>query len=295
MSDHRYSRVLRASRVSSSRGGAPRRARPVRALVLAGTRAEGDPLLVSSGAPAKALVPIAGRPMVAWVVRALLDAGILPPVVLAIPGDVEPEVFHRALPEDLRREVALVPAADGPSASVLDALERRPAEAPALLVTTADHPLLSVGTVRAFLETAEPAEGFDAFIALVSADLVRAAFPARPSTFYRFHDHTVSGANLFLFRTTRSRTVADFWRRLERHRKHPLKMAWQLGPATLLSYRLGRLTLEGALQRLGRRTGCALGAVLLDDARAAVDVDRPHDLAFVEPLLAPGGRESPSR
>ncbi len=260
--------------------------RPVRALVLAGTRAEGDPMVLASGMPAKALVPVAGRPMLAWVLEALLSAGIQPPVTVAVPDDLDKRSFRDALPENLRAHVTLVSAAAGPSASVCEALDRRPTEAPALLVTTADNPLLRAETVDAFLSCAEPAEGFDAFIALVPAELVQAAFPARSSTFYRFRDGAVSGANLFLFRTTRARAVATFWQRLEQHRKNPMRMALQLGLSTLLAYRFGRLTLNAALERLGRRTGCALGAVLLEDARAAVDVDRPGDLALVEPLLS---------
>lgn len=285
MSDQRYSRVLRVPRKFSAATDKEQRARPVRALVLAGTRTEGDPLVAASGKPAKALVPVAGRPMLAWVVESLLNARIQPPVTVVVQGDMDQNVILDALPDDLRAQVSLVPAAGGPSASVLSSLERRAAEAPALLVTTADNPLLRTETVNAFLEVAEPAEGFDAFIALVPAALVRAAFPARPSTFYRFRDCAVSGANMFLFRTIRASAVAAFWRRLEAHRKSPLKMARQLGIATLLAYRFGWLTLDGALERLGERTGCALGAVLLNDAEAAVDVDTIDDLSLVEPLL----------
>ena len=49
---------------------------PVAALVLAGSRPGGDPLLASSGLTSKALLPIAGVPMLARVLAALQSEGL---------------------------------------------------------------------------------------------------------------------------------------------------------------------------------------------------------------------------
>jgi len=63
-------------------------------------------------------------------------------------------------------------------------------------------------------------------------------------------------------------------------------LAAALGPGTLLAYLCGWLTLDAGLARLSRRVGARLGAVLLDDPRAAVDVDSVADFELVERLLA---------
>ena len=68
-----------------------------------------------------------------------------------------------------------------------------------------------------------------------------------------------------------------------------LRLAAALGPGTLLAYLCGGLTLEAGLGRLSRRVGAQLGAVLLDDPRAAVDVDSVADFELVERLLTGTG------
>ena len=83
--------------------------------------------------------------------------------------------------------------------------------------------------------------------------------------------------------------MVSFWRRVEQDRKKPWRMIRLLGPGTLLSFALGRLTLDAALAAFGRRTGTALAAVEMPFADAAVDVDRPGDLTLAESILARRG------
>jgi hypothetical protein len=72
---------------------------------------------------------------------------------------------------------------------------------------------------------------------------------------------------------------------LEDARKKPLVMARRLGLATLLGYATGRLAMEDLLARFSARLGLEVGAVMLPDATAAVDVDSLADLALVEAIL----------
>jgi len=50
-------------------------------------------------------------------------------------------------------------------------------------------------------------------------------------------------------------------------------------------YLLGRLTLEKALNVLSRSMGCSVGYVLIDNPRAAVDVDSVSDRDLAEKIL----------
>ena len=54
----------------------------------------------------------------------------------------------------------------------------------------------------------------------------------------------------------------------------------------VLRYRLGMLSLEEALAKLGKRLGLRMRAVILPYANAAIDVDSIADLALVNDFLA---------
>jgi hypothetical protein len=57
----------------------------------------------------------------------------------------------------------------------------------------------------------------------------------------------------------------------------------------LVAYLLGRLTLEEALARASKVIGARLAAVVLPQPEAAIDVDKPADLALAESILARRG------
>jgi GTP:adenosylcobinamide-phosphate guanylyltransferase len=251
------------------------------ALVLAGSRGPEDPVAREAGVACKAVVPVAGRPMVVRVVSALGAS------------DAVADVTIVGLPEACARDPAVriglaeaeadtVSGAESPSASVALALSTM-APDKRVLVTTADHALLRAEIVDAFLSAAA-ASNADVAIGLVRYDLVTAACPGTRRTVTRFQDGGYCGTNLFAFLTERGREAVGFWSDLERHRKHPWRIMRSLGPMTLLRYVTGRLSLDHAMKRLSVLTGVRVEAVLLPFGEAAVDVDKPEDLILAESL-----------
>ncbi len=250
----------------------------ITALVLAGRRPGGgaDPMAATAGVSHKALLPVAGVPMLLRVVSALRAS----PAVGRIAVSVEaPEETLSGL-EGLEG-VLLRPAAPSPARSAAAALAEFGAP---LLVATADHALLTPDMVERFV-SAVPG-GVAAAAALARRETVLAAYPDARRTWLRFRDGAFTGCNLFLLAEAEGAARAVvFWRRVEAERKRPLAMARLLGPLFLLRFALGRLTLRAALDALGRRCGARLAAVEMPFADAAVDVDKPEDLALVEAVL----------
>ncbi|WP_232492592.1 nucleotidyltransferase family protein [Novosphingobium kaempferiae] len=242
-------------------------------LVLAGSRPGApDPVADAEGVAHKALVEIAGRPMLALVVSALRDAGIERIAVSAS----EPQVRDLAL----RLGCEVLATGTGPSASVaigLDALS-----AP-LLVTTSDHALLKGEWVRDFL--ADTPEGSDVAVLLARREAIEAAMPGSRRTYLRFADGHWSGCNLFLLATSRAGLAIETWKMVEADRKRPWRIAARLGLGMLVSYALGRLTLAEAIGRLGRRIGVTASLVAARDGLAAVDVDKPADLVDARAIM----------
>jgi len=256
---------------------------PVRALVLAGRRAQGE--VSPGGTPRhKALEPVDGVPMLERVVEALGATGAIAPIDVCSDDSLllgaTPALARLAGAGALR----IVKSGPSPAASVAAYLASDGARAP-VLVTAADHALLTPEMVRHFLSAAEATDA-DTVVALVEASLFRRQFPGARRTFIPLRDDAVSGANLFLFRTPRGAEVARFWVRAESFRKRPWRMVAVFGPRALARFALGRLDLDGALWQASRVIGARIAAVRMPFAEAAIDVDTPADLALANQLLA---------
>jgi len=243
------------------------------ALVLAGSRQGAvDPVAASEGVAHKALVDVAGMPMLARVLRSLREAGVQH---IAVAAD-HPEVLSLAY------AFSAIPVApgSGPSASVAEGF--RTMGAP-LLVTTADHALLKPEWIADFVADTPPLA--DVAVLMARRDRVEEALPDSRRTWLRFADGAWSGCNLFLLNSMRAGAAIETWKAVEADRKRPWKIAARLGLGTLASYLLGRLTLAEAIARLGRRVGVDAAVVAARDGLAAVDVDKPEDLVQVRQIL----------
>lgn len=247
------------------------------ALVLAGSRpGRPDPVALAEGVAHKALAEVGGQPMLARVIAALHDAGIDRVAVAAN----DPEVVLLAT----RLGAEVLPPQAGPSASVAAAFARMGAP---LLVTTSDHGLLQGQWVRDFL--ADVPAGADVALLLARRDAVEAAQPDARRTWLRFADGEWSGCNLFLLSSPAAQAAIATWEAVEADRKRPWRIAMRLGLRTLLDYALGRLGLGEAVVRLGARIGIVAAMVPARDGLAAVDVDKPEDLAAVRAIVAGRG------
>jgi GTP:adenosylcobinamide-phosphate guanylyltransferase len=255
------------------------------ALVLAGRRGASDEfadaLAASDASGHRALLDVAGVPMLVRVLRALLASPSVGAVVVSI-DDLEVLARVPELRDILAAgRVTVRQALDSPSRSVADVLELDPSEP--MLVVTADHALLTPEMIEHFTRNATG--DADVWVAVVTAAVIRARYPETRRTYLALRDTSVSGGNLFAFLTPRARRAAEFWVRAERYRKQPWRLAAAFGPLSLLLFALRRLSLDAALARMSRAMGARVGAVRMPWAEAAIDVDRPADLALVNRIL----------
>ena len=258
--------------------------RPMIAVVLAGDRTKKDSLIRHTKAGCKALIEIDGIPMVRRVLNALQQSKAVFKIVLA-----GPEAHEVAMDKPLSELVASgeiswrAPEAS-PSVSAFHTMQSLEPDTPVLLTTT-DHPLLTREIVDAFSRQSL-ADDVDVTVGLTPHALITDAYPGIKKTVFRFSDGDFCGCNLFAFLTPEGRQAASFWRKIEQQRKKPLVLLGLLGWRMVLRYRLGMLSLEEALAKLGKRLGLRMRAVILPYANAAIDVDSIADLELVKGFLA---------
>ncbi len=250
------------------------------ALLLAGRRPGTDPLATSRGETLKALIPVAGRAMVERVAATLLAC---PGIGRIAVMTQDTAAIAAVLPGDPR--LGFVVSGTGIAGSIVVAIERGALALP-LLVTTADHALLTPGTVAAFL-AGVPADA-DVAVGVVERGVVEARFPATRRTWLRFRGGDWTGANLFHLGNPRALGVLRVWAEVEQDRKKGWRLVARFGPVLLARFLTRTITLDAALRRAGRRLGADVRAVPLADPCAAVDVDKTADLILAEAVL--GGR-----
>jgi GTP:adenosylcobinamide-phosphate guanylyltransferase len=249
-------------------------------ILLAGERPGDDGFARSQGVSAKALIPVAGEPMLGRVARTLLDCPSVRDVVILAQ---QPEQLLTGPLEWMRAEARIRTARGGAgiSGSISGVAGSEAAPFP-LLVTTADHALLTVQMVETFLAGAGEA---DVAFALVEQSTVEAAFPETRRTWLRFSDGAYTGANLFALRTGAAHKALQIWAGIEQDRKKARRILSFFGPWLALRALTRTISLDSAARMVGRKAGLKLRPVRLPFAEAAIDVDKPADLELVERIL----------
>lgn len=262
-------------------------------VILAGERTRRDALREHSGVACKPLLRISDVPMIHRVISALRGADRVGPIRLSGPEQACVQSDAELAREIAEQRLSWSPPEASPSTSAYRELSALPAEHP-VLITTADHPLLTSEIVDRFCHESA-ARQCDVLVGLAPYELVKSVYPDISKTVLRFRDGNYCGCNLFAFMTPEGRRAADFWRRIENQRKKPLLVIGLLGWWAVIRYRLGLLTLDAALERLSRHLGLRLGAVILPYANAAVDVDSVADYDLVQRYADETAAREPDR
>lgn len=260
--------------------------RPFTALILAGSRPKGDPLARAAGVSHKALVPLVGKAMLCHVIDALRRSHSIGRIIVC---GINPAYLSNGdLGNTLQAsDITVLEGLSTPSASVNQVLHSVPDVLP-LLITTADHPLLSPEVIDEFCERAQQGN-YDAVTAVVPADLVRRAFPDSNRTYLRFRERAYSGCNLFGIMTPAGLGAPAWWSRIEEHRKRPWRMMSLLGPGVLVKFAFGRMSLASIEQYASRKMGLRATVIVLSRPEAGYDVDTVDHLKVADAVLRSQG------
>jgi GTP:adenosylcobinamide-phosphate guanylyltransferase len=225
------------------------------------------------GVAHKCTLPIAGKPMLEWVLQALRGTEIEKPFVVVIDDAkviaANPEV------EILRAEHS----APSSAIAAIKHIKTFP-----ILVTTGDHPLLTPDMVNTFLHEAAK-NGADVSVGLATAETISASYPATKRTYFNLGGTRVSGCNLFAITSAHGLKLFERWQHLESNRKKPWKLVAAFGLLPILWFALGMLTPQRAFGYMSKRLGLKVLPIFLPFAEAAIDVDKPSDHALAEQIL----------
>lgn len=243
---------------------------PLNAVVLAGGGAD-DPLARGAGTAAKALVPIDGAPMGAYVCSALRASGVIDRIVYVGPSDPGVAPLVDAVVPAGRRMVDSMALGFGAAL----AAEGGAAAGARLLMVTADVPWWSAAGVASFVEQAPDV---DLVYPVVSAETALATFPNQRRTFARLADGRFTGGNAVLLSHAGALALLPVIDAAFQARKAPWRLARLIGFDVVWALVTRRARIAALEARVSGILGVAARVYLSDDAAIAADVDDPSQL-----------------
>jgi len=246
------------------------------AIVIAGGIPQpNEPLYAYSNGDSKALIDIAGKPMVQWVLDALSEAKHVDNVILiglSAKGGFTCKKPIQYLSNQGRMLANIV-------TGVKRSLELNK-NSKYVLVVSSDIPTLKGEMVDWLVDTSMQTKE-DLYYGVCPRDVMEERFPDSKRTYTKLKDMEVCGADMNLIHVSMVTEHLDTWEALIGNRKSPLRQAAILGWDTLFQIATRQLTLEQAAQRASERIGIKGHAIIWQHAEPCMDVDKPHQLELL--------------
>ncbi len=256
--------------------------RPIAAVVTAGgIPRPDDKLYPLTQGRNKALLEIAGKPMLQWVLDALSGAATIDyVVVIGLPDDAH--AFTCAKPmQFLPNQGSMLGNVE---AGVKAVLAADAARAHTLLVSS-DIPTITPAIVDWTINTAL-ATDHEAYYSLITEADMERRFPGAHRSYFTLKEGRFCGGDMTLIQTALVNHYSPAWNSIVGARKNILKQAGLIDAGTLLRLALGQLTIAAAEQAALRRLKVRGRALRCPYAEAGMDIDKPHQFELVQRDLA---------
>ncbi|MFT7585001.1 MAG: GTP:adenosylcobinamide-phosphate guanylyltransferase [Cellvibrionaceae bacterium] len=253
------------------------------AIVIAGgTPQPDDPLYAYSQGKPKALIDIAGRPMIVWVLDALNQAKTVDDlIVVGIDDPADQQTVQIAI----NGPITFLPNTGGLVSNGLAGLDfvyQKHNQHVPVIGCSSDIPHMRAHMVDDLVDRCRP---FDQILyyAAVTPEIMSAAYPNAQRTFTNLAGKKLAGADIFVSNTRLLDTNRELWRKVINARKNPLQMAWAIGLWPLFKLATGRMSVDDAAQLAGQRLehDRPIGVIYTRYAELAMDGDKPHQIEIL--------------
>ena len=239
-----------------------------------------DPLYSYSNGDAKALIDIAGKPMIQWVVDALSGAKHVDNVIIV--GLSPKNKLKSKKPvyylSNQGRMLANIVAGVAKSVELDN-------KAQYVIVASTDIPTLKPEMVDWLVETSMKTRD-DIYYGVCTDTVMEKRFPGSKRTYTKLKDIELCGADINIAHVSMTTDHLDMWETLIGSRKNPLKQAWTIGLGALWKVLTRSITLDDLVAKVSERIGIKGRAIIWPYAEACMDVDKPHQLELLREDLA---------
>lgn len=240
----------------------------------------GDPLYTYSNGDSKALIDVAGKPMVQWILDALGNSKKVDRVIVIGLTPKSGLTCKKPLHYISNQGRMLANIVAG----VNKALELNRKTEYVLLVSS-DIPALKGEMVDWLVNTAMKTKD-DLYYGVCPREVMEARYPTSNRTYTRLKDMEVCGADVNIIHVSMTTDHLDTWEQLIGNRKSPLRQAAVIGWDTLYQLFTRQFTLQALVERASQRIGIKGRVLIWSQAEPCMDVDKPHQLEIMRADLA---------
>lgn len=246
------------------------------AMVTAGGIPEaGESLYEFSQGRSKALIDVAGKPMVQWVLDALSNAKSVGRVVVVGLDESSGLACKKPL-SYLPNQGGMLDNIRGGAREVA----RLNPSADYVLIVSSDIPTITSEMVDWVSAQVKPGED-EAVYNVIERSVMEKRFPDARRTFVKLKGIEVCGGDLNPVSLQQILSHTGPWEKIADARKSPLKQAALIGYDTLLLFLFRAMTLEQAAAKASKNLGLRARAVVCSYAELGMDVDKVHHLEIV--------------
>jgi molybdopterin-guanine dinucleotide biosynthesis protein A len=240
----------------------------------------GDPLYAFSHGDSKALIDIAGKPMIQWVLDALGNSKKVDNVIVIGLTPRSGLTCKKPLHYISNQGRMLANIVSGINKSI--ELNKK---SEYVLLVSSDIPALKGEMVDWLVDTAMQTRD-ELYYGVCPKEVMEARYPTSHRTYTKLKNMEVCGADINITHINQVTQHLDTWEQLIGNRKSPLRQAAVIGLGIAFKYLTGQFTLEGLVQSVCERIGIKGRAIIWSHAEPCMDVDKPHQLEIMREDLA---------
>jgi GTP:adenosylcobinamide-phosphate guanylyltransferase len=244
----------------------------VDAMILAG----GEGAIIDPTVAIKGLVPVAGKPMIEWVVDAMRAAESIAEIAVVVPSAQNLGAWADKVDRLVVSDASFI---DNAIAGAEQFKNDRH-----VLGATGDLPALTPEAIDDFVRQSLAA-GAEFSYPLVRAEDMEAQFPGSQRTYVKVAGGRVTGGNMSLLSADLLKRNRDIGQRLFETRKSPVAMARVIGVPFIFKYLTGRLRVDDVERKMEQLLGARCAAVYTSHASIGADVDKPIDVVVASRVL----------
>jgi len=236
-----------------------------------------DPLYTYTNGDSKALVDVAGKPMIQWVLDALSDTKHVDNVIIIGLSPKSGVICKKPMHYISNQGRMLANIVAG----VNKAVELDP-KAEHVLVVSSDIPGINAKMVDWLIETCMETKE-DIYYGVIPREVMEARYPGSNRTYTKLKDVQLCGADMHIAHVTMATDPdhLEMWEELIGNRKSPLKQAATIGFGTLLKVATRSITLDDLVATVTKRIGITGRPIIWENAEPGMDVDKPHQLEIL--------------
>ena len=235
----------------------------------------GDPLYAYSNGDSKALIDVAGKPMIQWVLDALSDAKKVDNVIVIGLTPKSGLTCKKPLHYTSNQGRMLANIVIG----VNKAIELNKKTEYVLLVSS-DIPAIKGEMVDWLVNTSMQSKD-DLYYGVCPRDVMEARYPTSRRTYTKLKDAEVCGADMNVIHVSMATEHLDTWEQLIGNRKSPLRQAAVVGWDTLFQLFTRQITLQELADKASQRIGIKGRIIIWSQSEPCMDVDKPHQLEIM--------------